>query len=77
MAAWSVAHGANMVLASWGFLGWPEVPQMKEAMTRLNADTRINGAVWWSLESWLDTTHPLEVNGVLTEYGKAYCGCER
>jgi hypothetical protein len=33
--------------------------------------------VWWSLESWLDTTHPLEVNGVLTEYGKTYCGCER
>jgi hypothetical protein len=77
MAAWSVVHGANMVLASWGFLGWPEVPQMKEAMKRLNADTRINGAVWWSLESWLDTTHPLEVNGVLTEYGKTYCGCER
>lgn len=79
MAEWSVAHGANMVLASWGFLGWREMDQeqLRHAMRILNADTRINSAVWWSLEPWLDTTHPLEANGALTEYGKTYCGCER
>jgi hypothetical protein len=58
-ATWSAAHGAPMVLGSWGFLGWnitAEYP-MSEFLTNLQMakdslfnDTRINQAVWWALE---------------------------
>jgi hypothetical protein len=76
-AAWSVAHGANMVLGSWGFLGWDEPSpvlqeQVKWAKGRLRNDSRINGAVWWSLEPWVETAHPLKVNGTLTSLGQTY-----
>lgn len=73
MAAWSVAHGAPMVLGSWGFLGWRESDvDLIRAAQLLLADERIVGAVWWSLEPWEETTHPLIVNGVLTPIGEIY-----
>jgi hypothetical protein len=61
-AAWSVSHGANMVLGSWGFLDWNAangwnqplsvfLDDMKQAMALVLNDTRINQAVWWSYEN--------------------------
>jgi len=77
-AAWSVAHGANMVLGGWGFHGWdvpvPEYQEyMKQAMGRLLRDSRINGAVYWSYEPWIHSPRPL-VNeaGSLTAEGQTY-----
>jgi hypothetical protein len=77
-AEWSIAHGANMVLGGWGFHGWREpVPvfreHLKQAMGRLAADTRINGAVYWSYEPWIESPRPL-VNevGALTAEGETY-----
>jgi hypothetical protein len=77
-AEWSVAHGANMVLGGFGFHGWREpVPvfreQLKQAMGRLAADTRINGAVYWSYEPWVESPRPLvnEIGG-LTAEGETY-----
>jgi hypothetical protein len=78
-AAWSVAHGANMVLGSWGFLGWATPSScefqvyMEQAMQLVYNDPRINGAVWWSYESWGGYNHYLALaNGSLTPEGKAY-----
>lgn len=77
-AAWSVAHGANMVLGGWGFHGWREpVPvfqeQLKQAMGRLAADTRINSAVYWSYEPWVESPRPLvNESGGLTSEGETY-----
>ena len=77
-AAWSAAHGAKMVLGGFGFHGWREpVPvfreHLKQAMGRLAADTRINGAVYWSYEPWIESPRPL-VNevGALTAEGETY-----
>jgi len=77
-AAWSVAHGANMVLAAWGFHGWREpVPvfqeHMKQAMGRILNDNRINGAVYWAYEYWIETPRPLvNGDGSLTPEGQTY-----
>ena len=77
-AAWSVAHGANMVLGSWGFHGWREpVPafqeHLKQAMGRLSNDSRINGAVYWSYEAWIESPRPLaNSDGSLTPEGQTY-----
>ncbi len=77
-ATWSVAHGANMVLGAWGFLGWQEpMPayqeHMKQGMGRLLADSRINGAVYWALESWAGEAHYLAYgDGSLTPEGQTY-----
>ena len=78
-SAWSVAHGANMVLGSWAFLGWDapsscEFQQyMEQAMQLLYNDPHINEAVWWSYESWGGFNHYLALaNGSLTPEGKAY-----
>ncbi len=77
-AAWAVAHGANMVLGTWGFTGWREPApalqeHLKQAMGRLMNDKRINGAVFWSYEPWIDTAHPLvDASGVLTPEGQTY-----
>jgi hypothetical protein len=58
-AAWSVAHGAPMVLGSWGFIGWrvdAEYPlseylgNMRQSMDSLRNDPRISQAVWWAYE---------------------------
>lgn len=77
-AAWSVSHGANMVLGGWGFHGWREpVPvfqeYMKQAMGRLMNDNRINGAAYWSYEPWIESPRPLvSSDGSLTPEGQTY-----
>lgn len=75
-AAWSVAHGANMVLGAWAFHRWKEAgpmyPEyMKQAMGRLMSDPRINQAVYWSYESWAGEAHHLaNEDGSLTLAGQ-------
>ena len=77
-ATWSVSHGANMVLGAWGFHGWREpVPafqeHLKQAIGRLMNDKRINGAVWWSYEKWVESPRPLvNDDGTLTAEGQTY-----
>ena len=78
LAAWSNLHGANMVLGGWGFHGWREpVPQfqehLKQAMGLISSDSRINGAIYWSYEPWIESPRPL-VNevGSLTAEGQTY-----
>ena len=77
-AAWSIAHGAPMVLAAWGFHGWQEpVPayqeHMKQAMNRIMNDTRINEAVYWAYEMWAGEAHFLAYDdGSLTPQGQTY-----
>lgn len=77
-AAWSVSHGANMVLGAWGFIEWrhptPDFQEhMKQVMGRLINDNRINGAVYWSLERWVDSPRPLvNEEGNLTEVGQTH-----
>ncbi len=77
-AAWSVSHGANMVLGAWGFLGWREpVPDyqehLKQAMGRLINDNRINGAVYWAYQSWAGEARYLaNDDGSLTPEGQTY-----
>lgn len=76
LAAWSVAHGANMVLGAWGLLGWNEpVPayqeHMKQAIGLIMSDSRINGAVYWSYEQWAGEHHYLaNADGSLTPEGQ-------
>lgn len=78
MAAWSEAHGAHMVLASWGFMGWREdaaayQEHMKQAMGRIMNDPRIVGAVYWSYQQWLGNPHYLvNADGSLTPEGQTY-----
>jgi hypothetical protein len=79
LAQWSIEHGANMVLGSWGFMGWRPgdestyIEWMKQAMNRLMNDSRINGAVYWSWQQWLGNPHYLvNSDGSLTEVGLAY-----
>jgi len=77
-AAWSVAHGANMVLGAWGLLGWREPAvsyqeHLKQAMGRILNDSRINGAVYWALEQWAGEYHYLQnPDGSLTPEGQTY-----
>ncbi len=77
-AAWSVSHGANMVLGSLGFLGWREPASayqehLKQAIGRIMNDTRINEAVYWSYEQWLGNPHYLvNGDGSLTPEGQTY-----
>ncbi len=77
-AAWSVAHGANMVLGSWGFLGWKESDaayseHMKVAMGRLMNDPRINEAAYWAYQFWAGEAHFLtNPDGSLTPEGVTY-----
>lgn len=78
-AAWSVAHGANMVLGTWGFIGWSEPEpvfqeHMKQAIGRIMSDKRINGAVYWSIdETMIYSTHYLvNGDGSLTPYGRTF-----
>jgi hypothetical protein len=78
-AAWSVSHGANMVLGAWGLLGWWREPtpdyleHVKQAMGRLINDKRINGAVYWSYQWWIDSPRPLaNADGSLTTEGQHY-----
>jgi len=78
-AAWSVAHGAPMVLGGWGFFGWSEpMPlfqeHLKQAMGRIMNDARIIGAVYWTREQWGDyTSHYLvDAAGNLTPAGQTF-----
>lgn len=76
-AAWSVSHGANMVLGSWGFLWWTVdqptfLSDMRQAMDLLENDSRINQAAWWSYEN-TGTSHYLQnSDGTLTAEGNQY-----
>lgn len=78
MAAWSVAHGGNMVLAGWGFSGWTEPiaayqEHLKQAMGRLMRDPRIVQTVYWSFERWQGENHWLaDDDGTLTAEGQTY-----
>ena len=77
-ASWSVAHGANMVLGTFGFTAWREPladyqEHMKQAMGRLLNDGRINGAVFWSYHQWVHSPRPLaNDDGSLTPEGQTY-----
>ncbi|MEO8193515.1 MAG: hypothetical protein ABI681_06665 [Gemmatimonadales bacterium] len=77
-AAWSVSHGANMVLGAWGLLGWNEPEpahqeHLKQAIGRLINDPRINEAVYWAYESWAGEHHYLtNEDGSLTPEGQTY-----
>jgi hypothetical protein len=77
-AAWSASHGANMVLGAWGFMRWREsVPayqeHMKQAIGLIMTDKRINGAVYWTDEPWINSVYPLvDVNGSLTPEGQTF-----
>ena len=75
-AAWSVSHGANMVLGAWGFPGWSEPTSvfqehLKQAIGRLSNDKRINGAAYWSYGPWVHSPHFLaNDDGSLTPEGQ-------
>jgi hypothetical protein len=75
-AAWSVSHGANMVLGAWGFPGWSEPASafqehLKQAIGRLMNDARINGAAYWSYGPWVHSPHYLvNDDGSLTPEGQ-------
>jgi hypothetical protein len=77
-AAWSVAHGANMVLGAWGFIRW-EVSRstfqegMKQAIGRLMHDKRINGAVYWHHDREKNAAHYLvNDDGSLSPEGQTF-----
>jgi hypothetical protein len=78
LAAWSVDHGANMVLGAWGFHSWRESDaayqeHLKQAMGRMLAYSRINGAVYWSYEQWAGEINYLQnPDGSLTAAGQTY-----
>jgi hypothetical protein len=76
--AWSVAHGANMVLGTWGFTGWSESDaafqeHMKVAMGRIMSDKRIVGAVYWSYQPWVYSPRYLaNEDGSITPSGQTF-----
>jgi len=75
---WSVAHGAPMVLGTWGFSGWNEsLPafqeHIKQAIGLILSDSRIKGAVYWSREPWVHSPHYLMYpDGSLTAEGQTF-----
>jgi hypothetical protein len=77
-ATWSVAHGAKMVLGSWGFISWrePEADfqeHLKQAIGRVMNDSRIVEAVYWAHEPMIYATHYLmNSDGSLTAEGRTY-----
>lgn len=77
-ASWSVAHGANMVLGTWGFTGWSESDaafseHMKQAMGRIMSDNRIVSAVYWSYQPWVYSPHYLaNEDGSITPAGRTF-----
>ncbi|HEY8164405.1 MAG TPA: hypothetical protein VIF83_02525 [Gemmatimonadaceae bacterium] len=76
--AWSVAHGAKMVLGSWGFHGWSEPASvyqehLKQAIGLIMSDPRIVAASYWSYERWMGNPHHLvDEEGRLTPEGETY-----
>jgi hypothetical protein len=77
-AAWSIAHGAKMVLGSFGFISWSEpesqyIEHLKQALGRIMNDPRIVEAVYWSNEPMIYATHFLtNPDGSLTAAGRTY-----
>jgi hypothetical protein len=77
-AAWSVAHGAKMVLGAWGFNGWRESDSafqehLKQAIGRIMNDKRIVGAAYWSHGPWVHSPHFLvNDDGSLTPEGQTH-----
>ena len=77
-AAWSVSHGANMVLGAWGFNAWDQPvsviqEHMKVAMGRLLNDKRINQAAYWSYKPWENSRWYLaNDDGSLTPAGQTH-----
>ena len=84
-AAWSVAHGANMVLGSWGFANWDSdhgctgcasaiLFNLRQMQLFLQRDGRINQAVWCSYDWGVDGCgkYWLDSAGVQTQVGYAY-----
>ena len=77
-AAWSVAHGANMVVGAWGFIRWEQPSSsfqeyVKQAMGRISSDKRINGAVYWHRDRELNAAHYLmNSDGSLTPEGQTF-----
>lgn len=77
-AAWSVAHGANMVLGAFGFNGWRESEaeyqeHLKQAMGLLLNDPRIIEVDYWSYGPWDNSRFPLmNPDGSLTLSGQTY-----
>ncbi|MFN2603702.1 MAG: hypothetical protein ABR582_13235 [Gemmatimonadaceae bacterium] len=77
-ASWSVAHGANMFLGAWGFLGWRESDadyseHIKRGMNLILNDKRITGAAYWAYQSWAGEHHFLtNDDGSLTPEGQTY-----
>jgi hypothetical protein len=76
--AWSVSHGANMVLGAWGFPGWVEPmsefqEDLKVAFGRIMNDERITGAVYWTYQPWIHSRHYLMTDdGSLTVEGQTF-----
>ncbi len=77
-AAWSVAHGANMVLGTWGFTNWVEPEStfqehMKQVIGLISNDTRINEAVYWARDAQIYARHYLiNGDGSLTSAGETF-----
>ena len=56
-AAWSVQHGAPMVLGSFGFPGTTTVdirPQIRQVLNFLNSQPDVAAAIWWDYDRWID-----------------------
>lgn len=75
-AGWSQAHGAPMVLGSFGFPATPaEVDVLaaeREMIRYIKADSRIVAAVWWSMD-WYQWPHTLlKPDGSLAPEGEVY-----
>ncbi len=84
-AAWSVAHGANMVLGSWGFADWDSgsgwnaplsvfLADLSQMMLFLQRDGRINQAVWcyYSPVGACGVRYLVDASGVETQVGYMY-----
>jgi hypothetical protein len=84
-AAWSVAHGANMVLGSWGVADWDSgsgwnaplsvfLADLRQMMLFLQRDGRINQAVWcsYSPSSGCGVRYLADASGVETQVGYMY-----
>lgn len=77
-AAWSVAHGALMVVGGWGFIGdasndtTVSKERIKQAMGRLMNDSRIVQAAYWSLDDRSNLHYLTYPDSTLTPEGRTY-----
>ncbi len=75
-AEWSVSHGAQMTLGSFGAQSIPRDVDISSLMLRMrdyiNSDPRVVSAAWWSMD-WQQWNHALELpDGNLSAEGKLY-----